>query len=80
MLSDKGSERAVLSGICKYGTKGYFEVSDLLDNNSFTETNNQLIYSCLEHLFINNYEVVDLPAILSAANSLSSVSGTNPST
>jgi replicative DNA helicase len=70
MLSDKASERAVLSGICKHGPKGYFEVSDLLDSSVFTDTKNQLIYKCLEHLLVNDYAIIDVPGILSAANSL----------
>lgn len=70
MLSDKGCERAVLSGICQYGPKGYFEVFDIIDSSVFTDIKNQLIYRCLEHLFMNDVQVVDIPGIFSAANSL----------
>lgn len=70
MLSDKGCERAVLSGICKYGTVGFFEVNDILDSSVFTDISNQLIYSCLEYMFAADVKIIDIPGIFSAANSL----------
>lgn len=70
MLSDKGSERAVLAGICKHGAEGYFEISDIMSVDVFTDTKNQLIFRCLEHLFIRDVTTIDIPGIYSAANSL----------
>lgn len=70
MLSDKGCERAVLSGICQYGVNGFFEINDILDSSVFTDISNQLIYSCLEYMFAADVKKVDIPGIFSAANSL----------
>lgn len=70
MLSDKGCERAVLSGICKYGIEGFLEVCDIINASVFTEIKNQLIYDCLEHIFTMDRKTVDIPGIFSAANSL----------
>ena len=70
MLNDTGCERAVLAGICQYGIKGYTEISDIINTGIFTETKNQLIYGCLEHIFLMDRKTVDIPGIFSAANSL----------
>lgn len=70
MLNDKGCERAVLSGICQFGVEGFFEVSDILESSVFTDISNQLIFSCLEHLFASDVKTIDIPGIFSAANSL----------
>lgn len=70
MIFDKGSERAVLSGICQYGDKGYFEVCDIINESSFTDTKNKIIFNCLEYLFIHNIKKIDVAGLFSAANSL----------
>jgi replicative DNA helicase len=70
VLSDKGCERAVLSGICQYGSDGFFEVNDILESSVFTDMSNQLIFSCLEYLFAADIKKVDVSGIFSAANSL----------
>ena len=44
MLNDKGCERAVLAGICQYGSDGFFEVNDILESSVFTDISNQLIF------------------------------------
>ena len=41
MLNDKGCERAVLAGICQYGSDGFFEVNDILESSVFTDISNQ---------------------------------------
>ena len=50
MLSDVAAERAILAGICKYGTRAYYDVADLVDVNSFTIASNSMIYACLQHI------------------------------
>lgn len=70
MLGDKGCERAVLAGICQYGIEGFLEVSDIITTGVFTDIKNQLIYHCLEHVFVMDRKTVDIPGIFSAANSL----------
>lgn len=68
-LSDPGAERAVLAGLFNYGLEAYVEISDLIDYSSFANQNNQVIYKCVEKVF-NSEAVVDVPAILSAAEQL----------
>lgn len=68
-LCDNGAERAVLAGLLQYGSEAYVEVSDILTENSFGSTNNQVIFKCLKHV-IEADQTVDLPSILSAAERL----------
>ena len=68
-LKDIGAERAVLAGLFCYGLESYVEVSDLLDHNSFSNYNNQVIYKCLKRIF-QHQESADLPSLLSAAEQL----------
>ena len=70
-FQDVAAERAVLAGICRYGVDAYYDVSDLLTPNSFSLESNQVIYSCLEHIFTKEDKtVVDLASILSAAKAI----------
>ena len=68
-LCDNGAERAVLAGLLQYGSEAYVEINDILSENSFASTNNQVIFKCLKRI-IENDQQVDLPSILSAAESL----------
>lgn len=67
-FQDVAAERAVLAGICRYGIHSYYDVADLITANSFTIESNQILYSCLEHIFVKEEKsIVDLASILSAA-------------
>ena len=68
-LSDIGSERAVLAGLFQYGIDTYVELSDIIDHNTFTHSNNQILYKCVAKVIESNSEV-DIPSILSAATQL----------
>jgi replicative DNA helicase len=68
-LSDVGSERAVLAGLFQYGIDAYVELSDIIDHNTFTHSNNQILYKCVSRVIESNSEV-DIPSILSAASQL----------
>lgn len=68
-LSDVGAERAVLAGLIRYGLDAFLEVSDIIDHNTFENTNNQVLYQCIERVLSGGSEV-DLPSILSAASQL----------
>lgn len=69
-LSDKGLERAILAGICQNGVDGYFEISDLSQDGIFTDTKNSMIFHCLEYLFENDIQRVDVAGIVTAATAL----------
>ena len=71
MLSDVAAEREILAGICKYGTRAYYDVADLVDVNSFTIASNSMIYACLQHIMNKDINTsIDLPIILSAAKEI----------
>ena len=66
---DLGAERAVLAGIFSYGLESYVEVCDIIDSDSFSHKNNQVIFKCLEKIIKDGAEI-DLPSLLSAAKKL----------
>jgi len=70
-FQDVAAERAILAGICRYGINAYYDVADLVEPNSFTLDSNQIIYSCLKHIFtVEEKTTVDLASILSAAKAI----------
>jgi replicative DNA helicase len=71
MLTDAAAERAVLAGITRYGSEGYFDVADIISNSTFTVEANSIIYNCC-HKIIGNDTVskIDVPSILSASKEL----------
>ena len=66
---DLGAERAVLAGIFSYGLESYVEVCDIIDSDSFSHKNNQVIFKCIEKIIKDGAEI-DLPSLLSAAKKL----------
>ena len=75
-LSDIGAERAVLAGLLQHGVDGYVTVSDLINHDTFGNTNNQIIYQCIEKIILND-QSVDVASILSAAEQLNFSSAIN---
>lgn len=70
-LTNQPAERAVLSGLCRYGQETYFDVCDMLTDSSFTNDVNRDIFTCLKHIFQKEeMRHVDVPAILSSAKEL----------
>lgn len=71
MNNNPAAERAVLSGICRYGSDAYYDVCDLIRESSFTIESNKIIYKCLKHVLeADGQTKIDLSSIYSAANSL----------
>jgi len=48
ILADTSAERAVLAGIFTYGETAYMEISDIINENTFTVDSNVVIYKCLK--------------------------------
>lgn len=70
-LVDLGAERALLSGLCKYGSEAFSDISDIIQVKTLTHEFNQVMYKCIEHHLKDKTDgVIDLPSILSSANSL----------
>lgn len=68
-LSDIGSERAVLAGVCQFGKDAFYEVCDLIEVATFTVQLNQYIYKCLEELF-KTFDKVDVATLAVKAGEL----------
>jgi len=71
ILSDPSTERAVLSIICQNGDKSYFEISDLLSDETFTVDSNIILYKCIKNIFIKDSpKSLDLAIIAASAKEL----------
>jgi len=70
-LTDVAAERAVLGGIYKYGVEAYYDVADIVTPLTFTDTSNEVIFKCFQHLFeVVKLQNLDHSSVLSAANEL----------
>lgn len=68
---DIAAERAVNSGILRYGYDAYIDVADLLDASVLQDSFNAQIFRCAEHYYSNgNRGKLDLPSLMSAAKVL----------
>lgn len=71
ILSDPSAERAVLSGICKYGDEVYLDIADLLQETSFTIDSNSIIYKCVKAICEkNDTKAIDIASIYSIAQDI----------
>lgn len=71
ILADPSAERAVLSGICKYGDEVYLDIADILQETSFTVDSNSIIFKCVKTLCENNdTKSIDIASIFSIAQDL----------
>lgn len=71
MLCDPASERAVLAGIYQYGEDAYLDVTDILQESSFTIDSNALLYKCLKHVCENNQQPkIDIASIYAVAQEI----------
>ncbi len=71
ILSDKAAERAVLAGICRHGSDAYYDIADILQADTFTETFNSVLYGCLARIMENDdTRKIDLPSVHSAAHEM----------
>ena len=71
LFEDLPAERAILAGVCRYGSDAYFDICDIVDENSFTLESNISIYSCLKHILERDDTAKpDIPLILSAAKEI----------
>jgi replicative DNA helicase len=71
ILSDVITERAVLAGICRYGSDAYYDVADMLQESTFTNETNKLIYRSIVHLMKDNdIKKIDISLLHSASHEL----------
>ena len=71
ILSDPSTERAVLSIVCQQGESAYFDVADIINENTFTIDSNIVLYKCIKNIFKDNRQTaIDIAAIYSSAQEL----------
>jgi replicative DNA helicase len=71
ILCDPSAERAVLSGILKYGEDAYLDICDIVQESTFTIDSNQIIYRCIKNICDKNPQTkLDLASIYSSAQEL----------
>jgi replicative DNA helicase len=71
ILADPSAERAVLSGICKYGEEIYLDIADILQEGTFTIDSNIVIFKCIKHICDKNESTsIDIASIYSAAQDI----------
>jgi len=71
MFSDVASERVVLAGICRFHGDIYWDICDILNEDSFSNESNKLIYRCISKIFKDDSDAkIDIPSIQSAASGL----------
>lgn len=68
-MTDVAAERAVLVGLFQYGEDAYLDIADFINDDSFTDVLNQVIFKCIQHLYTNkemkNFDQVSLLACAS---------------
>ena len=70
-LSDPSAERAILSGIFNYGGNVYFDIADMIGEQTFTIESNQCIFKCLKHILDkDDSHKIDIPSLYSAAQEI----------
>lgn len=71
ILADPSAERAVLSGICKFGEEVYLDIADILQESSFTVDSNGIIFKCIKEICEKNQsKSIDIASIYSVAQDL----------
>lgn len=66
MLANIGVERAILASICQYGKDALIEIEDIgVSTNSFTETSNQALFTCLKLITKDSDEVDQASLVVS---------------
>jgi len=69
MLADIGTERAVLSGIARFGKTGLMEVDDIVNVNTFTDSSNQILFKCLKDAAYKNPQI-DIQSLITSSREL----------
>lgn len=69
MLIDIAGERAVLSGLYRYGVDLLLDISDVTSTSCFTNEINQCLWVCFSDI-LSKSSRVDIPSILSKASEL----------
>lgn len=70
-LSNPASEKAVLGACYNGGIDVYYDVADLIRPQTFVESNNEIFYACLRHVYdVMKIRKPDIASIQAAAHEL----------
>lgn len=71
MNSSADLERAILAGIIQHGADSYYDVADLLQEETFTIDSHRVIFRCLENVFKHEQDPdIDVPLIIDSAKEI----------
>lgn len=70
VLSDIVAETAILSGIFNSGQEVYYDISDIVNTDSFSHATNQFIWKVLDKYYKEHKEPLDIPTFVSTAGFL----------
>jgi len=78
-MKDLIAEKAILSGICKFGIGGINEVGDIVNEQTFSSVDHKAIFACLSRV-LEKQSTIDIASLMGAATDLNlySVIDKNP--
>jgi replicative DNA helicase len=69
-LQDIAAERAVLAGVCQFGSEVYLDIADIVQESTFTVQYNKFIFASVKRLFEQGAQQIDISSILSAGQEI----------
>lgn len=70
MITNIASEDAVLAGLIEYGTEAFIDVEGFVQETTFVNNDNKIIFKCLQNVFKKEQQKVDYSMIMSSCQSL----------
>lgn len=71
ILNDPAAERAVIAGVLHYNASAYFDIADIISDNTFTIDSNAILFKCAKYAIEKDNDVrIDIPTIYSSAQEL----------
>ena len=58
MITNLASEDAVLSGLIQYGTEAFIDIDGFVQESTFVNNDNKVIFKCLENAFKKDWMVL----------------------
>ena len=70
MITNLASEDAVLSGLIQYGTEAFIDIDGFVQESTFVNNDNKVIFKCLENAFTKDCDKIDYSMIRSSSQTL----------
>ena len=68
-MKDLIAEKAILSGICKFGIGGINEVGDIVSEQTFSSVDHKAVFACLSKV-LEKQQTIDIASLMGAATDL----------